>query len=306
MNKTEIIRLWKGFWQLSNPKIWVASAVPVFLGGALAYKESGNFNFYWFFVSLAGVFMIEIGKHAINELVDYFTGVDKYVAPDKVTPYSGGRKTLTSGILSPFEVIAIGVLSMGAAALTGLYVVFFREFSVLWIGLLGFLIAAFYTLPPMKLIYNGLGEIAVGITYGPLIVLGTYLVQTHSISLLPFLASIPVGFLITNVLWINQYPDYEADMQGRKRNWVVRLGKQKSIYVFIALYALAYTSVIILIAFTHKTLWLISLLSLPLAVKSVQYAFRYYNDIPRLVRSNASTIHVYLITGILLIISGIN
>lgn len=303
MYKSELERLIKGTWRLANPKIWIASVIPMFLGGAAAYKETGHFHWYWFMVSIAGIFLIETGKHAINEAVDYFTGVDGFVAPDKQTSYSGGRKTIIDGILSLLEVSIIGVLAMGTASLVGLYIVAFREPSVFWIGLAGFLIATFYTLPPMKFVYNGLGEIAVGVTYGPLIVMGTYLVQTHTLSLLPLLVSIPVGFLITNVLWINQFPDYEADKLGNKRNWVVRLGKKRSLYIFSALYALAYLYIIFLALDIHKMLLLISLLSAPIAIRSVIIAFEHYNDIPKLIGSNAKTIQVYLLTGILMAVS---
>lgn len=297
--KFEPLRLIKGSWRLANPKIWIASVIPMLVGGTAAFKATGSFSWYWFLVSVAGIFLIETGKHAINEAVDYATGVDGAVEPDKVTPFSGGRRTIVDGTLSFAEVCVIGFLAMGAASLTGLYVVAFREFSVLWIGLAGFLIAAFYTLPPVKFIYTGLGELAVGVTYGPLIVMGTYLTQTHSLSLFPFLISVPVGLLITNVLWINQFPDYEADKQGGKRNWVVRLGKRRSLRVFAALFALSDIYVIFLSLSVRRAFLLLPLLTVPVAVHAVRNAFRTYNDIPRLVKSNAMTIEVYLLTGVL-------
>lgn len=299
LKMSELLRLCKGLWMLANPKIWVASAVPLLVGASAAYMEVHQFSLYWFVVSVVGIFLIETGKHAINEWIDYITGVDRFVEPDKITPFSGGRRTLTKGILTVPETIAIAILAMGAAACIGLYVVFFREISVLWIGLAGFTIATFYTLPPMKLIYNGLGEIAVGITYGPLIVMGAYLVQAHTLTLLPFAASISVGFLIVNVLWINQFPDYEADKRGNKRNWVVRIGKQKSLYVYAAIYILAYLSIIALSLFTHKVIFLLAMLSIPIAFRSVRVAFKHYNDIPKLVAANVKTIQVYLLTGVI-------
>ena len=64
---------WKGFWLLANPRFWVASTVPMLVGTALAYGMTGKFNFYWFIISLVGLYFIEIGKMAANELVDYLT-----------------------------------------------------------------------------------------------------------------------------------------------------------------------------------------------------------------------------------------
>lgn len=298
--KSELKRYIKGLWRLANPKIWVASAVPLLVGSVCAYQRTGSFSIWWFLVAALGLGLIETGKHAINEAVDYYTGVDRNVAEDKITPFSGGRRTIVDGTLTFFEVCLAGFLSMGAAALVGLYTVFFREFSILWIGLAGFFIATFYTMPPLKFIYNGLGELAVGITYGPLIVLGSYAVQSHRLDVFPFLLSIPVGLLITNVLWINQFPDYEADKQGKKRNWVVRLGKKKSLYVFAAFFALSYLYLATLSVFSLKPWLLISLLSLPLAYSAVRNAFKNYDDIPKLIKSLALTIFVYLSTGVLL------
>lgn len=299
----EFKRKWKGFWQLANPKIWVASAVPMLVAGAISYKVYHYINIYWFIISLMGIFAIETGKHGINEWIDYITGVDSFVAVDKQTPFSGGRKTITEGILSVTEVVTISFISLVVAAIIGLYIVFFREGTIIWIGLAGFLIAIFYTLPPIKFIYNGLGELAVGVTYGPLMVMGTYLVQTQRMDILPLLISIPLGFLITNILWINQYPDYEADLKGNKRNWVVRMGKKKSLYVYVAIYLMAYISIIFASLIENQHIWLISLISIPLAIQSVRIAFKYYNDIPRLIKSNIRTIQVYQLTGLLLIIS---
>lgn len=82
----------------------------------------------------------------------------------------------------------------------------------------------------------------VGFTFGPLVMGGTYLVQTHSLRLEVVPASLVLGFLIANVLLINQYPDYEADVRGQKKNWVVRLGKQKAVGEYTALFVMAYVS----------------------------------------------------------------
>ncbi|WDU82924.1 prenyltransferase [Caloramator sp. Dgby_cultured_2] len=70
--------------------------------------------------------------------------------------------------------------------------------------------------------------------------------MTHNINWNVVLISLPLSFLITNVLWINQFPDYEADMKANKRNWVVRLGKEKSVGVYAMLFAFSYISFILI------------------------------------------------------------
>jgi len=270
------------------------------VSSAMAYKAIGSLDFFWLFLSFLGVYLIETGKNAVNEVVDYESGVDRYVTPEKRTPFSGGKKTIVDGLLTVNETKVIGVVTLLLAAAIGLYITFVREPRVLWIGIAGFLISIFYSLPPFKFCYRGLGEFAIGLTYGPLIMSGTYVVQTHTISLDILLVSMMIGFLIANVVWINQYPDYEADAKGNKRNWVVRLGKEKSLKVYALLYALAYISLFVAILFTRNPLLLLAMLSAPAAKRSVDVAKKYYNDIPRLIEANAKTIQVYQITGLTL------
>ncbi|WP_026486144.1 prenyltransferase [Caldanaerobius polysaccharolyticus] len=302
MSKSEFRRLWNGFWQLADPKIWIASTVPMAVAGAYAYGQTGRFSLLWFAVSVIGIYLIEIGKNALNEIVDYESGVDRFIKPENTTPFSGGKKTIVQGKLTVKEVKVIALLTMLAACAIGLIIVLFREPSVIWIGISGVLISAFYSIPPFKLCYNGLGEIAVGVTFGPLITSGMYLVLTHQLNTYVLLLSLPIGFLVTNILWINQFPDYEADAKGHKYNWLVRLGKKKGVKVYATLYIATYISLIVLSVVGKNPLWLLGFITLPLVIQSVNIANKFYDDIPRLIRANAKTVQVYQITGLAMVI----
>jgi len=294
-------RLWSGFWQVADPKIWIASTIPMAVGASVAFIHRGSFSWGWFLIGAAAIYLLEIGKNAINEYIDYLSGVDRFVAPDKRTPFSGGKKTIIDGKLSLKENLVIGIVTVTMGCLLGIYVVSAREFNVIWFGLAGVFFALFYSLPPFKFAYRGLGELVVGFTFGPLITSGTYLVQTHTISPEVVLASLPLGFLIANVLWINQYPDYEADLKGGKMNGVVRLGKEKGIIVYALLFGLAYLFLIVLALFSKNIFWLLPYLGLPLALKAVKIARQYYDDIPRLTEANAKTIQIYQLTGLTMV-----
>jgi 1,4-dihydroxy-2-naphthoate polyprenyltransferase len=305
VSELSLSRFWRGFWQVADPKIWVASTIPMAVGGALAYGLNGHFNWYWFLVGVAGVYFIEIGKNAANDLFDYKSGVDLMVAPDKITPFSGGKRAIVDGNLTIKEAALITVFTLAAGAVIGLYIAVFREPAILWIGCTGLFFAAAYSIPPFKLAYRGLGEILVGITFGPLIVSGTYLVQTHTLNPIVFLASLPIGFLIANVLWINQYPDYEADLQGKKLNQVVRIGKVKGIRVYAVLFALAYVSLLVLSIASANPFWLLAFIGIPLVLKAVRVAASCYDDIPNCVTANINTIKTYQITGLTMILAAI-
>lgn len=301
----DLKRVWKGFWQLADPKIWVASTVPMLVAGALAYSSTGEFNVHWFLVSLVGIYLIEIGKNAFNEVVDYKSGVDRWVTPDKRTPFSGGKKTIVEGKLTVVEAAVIALLTTGAACLIGIYIMFFRVFEIFWIGFIGVMLSIFYSVPPIKLAYRGWGELAVGTTFGPLVFSGMYLVMTCTLSIPVVLVSLPIGLLIANVLWINQYPDYEADKQGEKRNWVVRLGKKRALRVYALLFAAAYVSFLILAAIFRNPFWLLGLISIPIAVSAVKIASKYFDDIPKLIGANAKTVLIYQVTGLAMIVAAL-
>lgn len=296
----------KGFWQLADPKIWVASTVPMVVAVALAVTASpATFLLGWCLLAFAGVFLIEIGKNAVNEYVDFSTGVDPGVDAEHRTPFSGGKKTIVDGLLTHGQTAWIALATFGAAALIGLAVVFFREFNVLYVGLAGFGLAILYSLPPFQLSYRGLGEVTVGLTFGPLVLCGMYLTLTHRLDVLPVVASLPLGALITNVLWINQFPDYETDKAGRKRNWVVRVGKQKAAVWYGVLFALAYLGVIATAIVAGNAIWLLGLGSAPIAWRAVDNARKHHDDIPKLIASNAATVQVYLLTGLAMVVAAL-
>jgi len=268
---------------------------------ALVYNKEKSVDWSWVLLALAGIYLIEIGKNAVNEFVDYWTGVDRYVTADKRTPFSGGKKTIVDGKLSMLETAIIAIITLALAFFVGLYIALAREPNVFWIGMIGGILAVFYSLPPFKFNYNGLGEIAVGLTFGPLIMSGMYVMLTGDLELYVAFIGLPLAFLITAVLWINQYPDYEADIKGGKRNWLVRIGKTKGLTIYALLYAGAYISLIALAITSSNYFWLLGFLTIPIAVQSVLIASRNLNNLPQFLGANARTIVIYQLTGVAMI-----
>lgn len=294
-------RLWQGFWQLADPKIWIASTVPMLIAAALAYAHTKTISIRWFAIALIGIYLIEIGKNAVNEFVDYLTGVDRYITPDKRNPFSGGKKTIVDGKLTIMETAIIAIITLLGAFVIGVMITILKEPTVFWIGMAGGALAVFYSLPPFKLNYNGGGELAVGITFGPLLIAGMYIMLTGQLDWTVIAVGLPIAFLIMNVLWVNQYPDYEADMQGGKRNWLVRIGKRQGLKVYIALFAGNYISLIALAFIFNNPLWLLGFITIPLARQAVQAAYKHIDEPQQFLQANAKTIFVYQITGVTMI-----
>ena len=300
-SKEDIPRVWKGAWQVATPVSWIASTIPMILGAILAYKLTGKFSWFWFIIALVGIYLIETGKNAINKLTDFVLGVDGVngFSEDEVyNPFTGDSKTaIATGQLTKIEIAIISALTLLAGAGIGLLIVVFREPRVLLVGIAGLIIAIFYSVPPIKLSYRGLGEISVGLAFGPIVISGIYLVMSNSWDYRIMLISIPISLLIANVLIVNEIPDYEEDVEGGKRNLIVRFGVEKGIEMYKWIFNLSFISLIILAIIFKNPLWMIGLIAIPVAKRCVQVAKEHYNNPKMFMEANGKTILVYVIVG---------
>ena len=228
-----------GFWRLADPKISLASMVSIFLGTCAAAAQR-PIDFYWLAITVIGIFAIEVAKNASGELFDFDSGADLGIAPEDRSPFSGGKRVLVEGLLTRKQTICIAALGYLIGAVLGFAIVVWKQPAVFWIGFVGMVCAFFYQAPPLKFSYRGLGELAVAISYGPLICCGTYLVQRGQIDSEPLLASIPLGLLISNFLWIDEFPDCASDAKAGKRTLVVRLGRKTASRFFPLIFAIAF------------------------------------------------------------------
>ena len=291
-----------------------ATIIPVVLGGVIAWQSSAGKLFHWdlFLLTILGASLIQIATNMLNDYFDYKSGNDLMVKHQN--PFAGGGRILTAGVISPSKHLAVSLSSLAIGCLIGFYLVFAQGLPMLfWLGLVGVISAYFYVGPPLKLAYRGVGEIIVGLNFGPIVTLGSYYVQTGSWSLAaltePFLASLPIGLLIAAVLWINEFPDVDADRAVGKKTMVLRLGYLRSVSVFITLLAASYLLVIsysLLRVFESLQITsyttLIVLLSLPLGIKAVRILRASYQDPHAIIPANAGTIMLHLSFGLLAIV----
>jgi len=119
----------------------------------------------------------------------------------------------------------------------------------------------------------------VGLNFGILITLGSFYVQTKSFSLDVLLASIPLGILVSAILWINEFPDYNADKKVGKKTLVVRLGKKKASDILTFILLLPYLIIIfgVISEYLPKT-FLFSFISLPFVIQAIYYLRKFYNN----------------------------
>jgi 1,4-dihydroxy-2-naphthoate octaprenyltransferase len=236
----------------------------------------------------------------VNDYFDHKWGSDE-VNTEFANPFTGGSRLIQMGLVKPAEMLWQGIGFFVLGSIIGLFLAFTRTWDVLWLGVVGVFCGYFYTAPPFRLARTGFGELAVGLCFGPLMVLGAYAVQTQNLAWEPVIASLPVMLLIALVLWINQFQDMRADAEVGKRHGVVRMGRRRATVVYGVALAAVYLSLIAGVVFGHVTPFaLLGLLTVPLALKAYRVAQVHYDHPQELVPANALTIRTHLLTGLLL------
>ena len=279
-----------------------AIIIPILIGAAwVAYRGLAQpFPFGLFWVTLlAGIFM-HIAANTFNDYFDWKSGTDK-INNDYFLPYSGGSRSIELGLISERALFTVASISLLISVLLGLALAVISGPGVLLFGLIGAFSTYFYTAPPLRLAARrGLGELAVGLNFGPLAVAGTVYALTGQVSWVDFLVGLPVGLLTTAILWINQFPDEEADRQTGKINLVVVLGKRRARWGYLLLLVAAFGLVVYWFAsgiFPVGALFILG--GIPLAIFASRILLREY-DQRSLVRANAATIQLQLVSGLLM------
>ncbi|HEX7171371.1 MAG TPA: prenyltransferase [Candidatus Limnocylindria bacterium] len=198
-----------------------ATAVPVLLGIAVAASH-GAFTWWTALLTLIGGSLAHLAINVTNDIFDTLSGADD--ANTTPTMFSGGSRVAVYDLVTIRGLAAIAIGLFGAAAAIGLVLVAVTQsMTLLWIGVGGIVVGVAYTAPPLKLVYRGLGELAVALGFGPIMLLGAYVVQTGELAWEPFVLSLVPGILIALILYVNEVPDRRSDAEAGKRTLPVRL-----------------------------------------------------------------------------------
>lgn len=274
------------------------SLFPVAAATALAYFTDHTWNFLFLGLTALGVAALHLGANLIN---DYYDALGSDPLNLYVTPFSGGSRVIQNGELSPGRVKIMAYLLLGLGVGCGLALISLGRPWVALVGLLGLAAALCYSASPVQLMSVGLGEFIIFLAFGPLLSWGTYYVQTGKLSLVGAMVSLPLAWLITAIIWINEFPDLEADMAAGKRHLVARLGLKVSRWVYAGLMAAPFISLFMLIEIFHlPDLIIAGLMPLPLAGRAVRLAFRTPPTDPEFVPIQALTIQTHFFTGLTL------
>ena len=246
-----------GLWRLADPKISLASFASIFLAACLAARRE-PLEWGWLLLTVAGVFAIEVAKNASGDVVDFDSGTDLAIRPEDRSPFSGGKRVLVDGVLTRGQTLGIAAAGYALGLAAAVWIAAERGWWLLGLAVLGAAIGFLYHAAPLRLSYRGWGEVTVAVVYGPLLGAGTYLVQTTPLVVEVVWLGAALGLLIAAFLWINEFPDADADRAAGKRTWVVRMGRQRAARGYWGIVATAYLLLILAPAFTDvsQAVWL--------------------------------------------------
>ncbi len=265
--------------------------------GVVIARTHGSFDLLTAILTLAGVTSLHASVNVLNDYFDFRSGLDLATTP---TPFSGGSTVLPAKELTPNSVLYAGILFLGIGLGIGSYFIYKFTFNPI---LLGFVVTAALSIVAYSSFISrwGLGELTAGLNFGPLIILGTYFLQTGRIDLEPIFVGVSLGILVGCILYINEFPDTDADKQIGRRHLVVRWGKVRAASRFRVLVLAAYAVLVVGVGAGFVTpLALLALIAFPKAWSATNILSKNHDKVAELIPGMASMVMATLWTGALL------
>jgi len=270
MKNTQTLSPIKKWWVCIRPFSLPASTMPVIFGTVLAVVYGkAEFNPVFFLMSITAMVILHGASNILSDVHDFKRGLD--TVP---TPVSGG---VVRGLISLKKARRASLVLFGIGLVMGLILVWYTGWVLLVIGFVGLTIGVFYTTGSrINFKYNALGDLAVFMNFGILGALGSWYVQTGSLSWIPALWSVPMATLVIAILHANNWRDIKSDTSGRIITMASLLGDRRSLRYYAVLIYGPFIMVLSLITVPSFLLpgytampftFLITLAALPLTFK---------------------------------------
>lgn len=258
------------YFRESRPQYLLLALICALVGAAAAYWKAGQINITHLIIIIIGAVASHTAVNVLNDYFDFKSGLDLNT---KVTPFSGGSGILPAGQMSAKSALYYGLAALAVTVAIGIYFVIVSGWGMLLVGLPGILMVWLYTehitrSPLLCLLAPGLG-------FGPCMVLGAYFALQGSYDWTAAVASAVPGFLVSNLLLLNQFPDTEADREAGRLHFPILIGKNKSAVIY-SVFAIATYLWIILSVSLHlmPVLSILALLPIPLALKTIKGVYK--------------------------------
>jgi 1,4-dihydroxy-2-naphthoate octaprenyltransferase len=278
------------FWFLeTRPQFLTLSIVLAFLGTTVAWYD-GYFNLWHALLAGIGLVLTHASVNILNDYFDFRSGIDLAA---RRTPFSGGSGILPAELLSPRQVLWLGIVMLVLAVPIGIYFVIIRGWQLLPLLIVA---AVFILLYSPFILKRPWPEWAAGAGLGALPILGTYFAQTGAYTCTAAVACIPSAFLVHNLLLLNEFPDVEADMLAKRKTVPISIGKNRAAIFYSVVAVALYLWIIGWVAARVMPVWtLLALLTLPLTIRAINGA-RHHNDAAKLMPAMAANVINVLLT----------
>ncbi len=275
----------------------LASVIAVSVGLALNWWQNSTIDPFDAILTFGGVMALHASVDLLNDFWDFKRGID---AQTPKTKMSGGTGVLPEGLLKPSSVYRAGIAFLIIGSAIGAY--FVITDGIIIAIILGFAILSIYFYST-KIVDSGLGEFFVAVK-GSMIVLGTFFIQSGQITIESILAGIVVGSLSSLVLFIASFPDHDADKSKGRKTLVIAVGKQNATKLFWIFPFVSYCAIIVGVSLNFfPIVTLITLISIPLMIKSGFGLKENYDSVEKLVPFMSSTLMFSRISGVLFTLS---
>jgi 1,4-dihydroxy-2-naphthoate octaprenyltransferase len=235
----------------ARPRTLPAAIAPVVVASALA---GSDFNWFRAALALKVAVWLQIGVNFANDYSDGIKGTDD----DRVGPI----RLVASGIATSKSVKRAAFISFAIACIAGAWLALLTSPLLIVIGASSIAAAWGYTGGKNPYGYKGLGDISVFIFFGVIATVGTFYVQTETITGLSFIVSIPMGALSCAILAVNNLRDRPKDQLAGKMTVAVRVGDINARYMYVSLLVVAHIAAIATLIPTA----LLTLLLLPMSI----------------------------------------
>jgi len=264
------------FWFLeTRPQFLILSVILAFLGTAVAWYD-GNITIWYALFAGFGLILTHASVNILNDYFDFRSGIDQAA---KRTPFSGGSGILPAKLLTPRQVLWLGIVCFVLAIPIGIFFIAVSGWELLPL----LLFAAFFIILYSPLILkHPWPEWAAGVGLGALPILGMYFVQAGGYTFNAWIACVPSALLVHNLLLLNEFPDVEADKVANRTTLPIAIGRKNAAIIYSAANIVTYLWIITWVAagfFGWTSTWvmppwaLLTLLTLPLAIRGIKSSF---------------------------------
>ena len=211
------------FWFLeTRPQFLTLSVVLAFLGTSVAWWYDGNINVWHAVLAGLGLVLTHASVNILNDYFDFRSGIDQAA---RRTPFSGGSGILPAKLLTPRQVLWLGIACLVLAVPIGVYFIVVSGWQLLPL----LIVSAFFILLYSPLILkHPWPEWVAGVGLGAFPILGMYFAQTGAYTYTAAVACIPSAFLVHNLLLLNEFPDVEADKLANRKTVPIAVGRDKA------------------------------------------------------------------------------